>query len=196
MPREYSLKRKSTRQYFERFKFMIADLIATRSEPNEDQLIELTYLSDRLYDEADLGWISAHWLEMRNLSNLQGVLSDRNGCYIDKFEFCKRLISEYNMKLRVGCAYFGKKLIKPNECLLRKRTPNSRNASRSRRRFIGVGYKDHGTMKNIAEDGTPHWKEVSAAQIPDPRKIRPAARRILKLNYGRFRRHPINRQQE
>lgn len=37
------------------------------------------------------------------------------------------------------------------------------NRQRARRRFIGVGYKDKGTMKNLAEDGTPSWQEVATA---------------------------------
>lgn len=29
------------------------------------------------------------------------------------------------------------------------------------KRFIGVGYRDKGTLKNLAYDGSPHWKEVA-----------------------------------
>lgn len=28
--------------------------------------------------------------------------------------------------------------------------------------FIGVGYKDKGTVRNVSRDGTPHWKEVAS----------------------------------
>lgn len=29
------------------------------------------------------------------------------------------------------------------------------------KRYIGVGYRDHGCMKDVAKDGSPHWTEVS-----------------------------------
>jgi len=28
--------------------------------------------------------------------------------------------------------------------------------------FIGVGYRDKGTLRNVAKDGSPHWKEVNS----------------------------------
>lgn len=31
------------------------------------------------------------------------------------------------------------------------------------KRFLGVGYKDKGNRKNIAEDGSPSWQEVASA---------------------------------
>jgi hypothetical protein len=33
-------------------------------------------------------------------------------------------------------------------------------------RFVGVGYKDQGSMRSLSFDGSPHWKEVSG-RIPD-----------------------------
>jgi hypothetical protein len=30
-------------------------------------------------------------------------------------------------------------------------------------RFMGVGYKDHGSLRSLSFDGTPHWKEVATS---------------------------------
>jgi hypothetical protein len=35
--------------------------------------------------------------------------------------------------------------------------------------FIGVGYRDKGTRRIKAEDGTPHWTEVAASSKPERR---------------------------
>lgn len=35
------------------------------------------------------------------------------------------------------------------------------------KRFIGVGYKDIGNMKDLAYDGSPSWQEVAAANLQD-----------------------------
>jgi len=34
-------------------------------------------------------------------------------------------------------------------------------------RRIGVGYRDHGTYRNVATNGTPSWQDVAAAGLPD-----------------------------
>jgi len=35
---------------------------------------------------------------------------------------------------------------------------------RKNKRFLGVGYKDKGNRKNVAEDGSPSWQEVASSQ--------------------------------
>jgi len=41
------------------------------------------------------------------------------------------------------------------------------------KRFIGVGYKDHGNMKKMEVDGTPSWQEVASSDLdlpPNPKE--------------------------
>lgn len=33
------------------------------------------------------------------------------------------------------------------------------------KRFIGVGYQDHGTTQNVAEDASPRWQEIAGARL-------------------------------
>lgn len=49
------------------------------------------------------------------------------------------------------------------------RTSNSELKSKtSPKRFIGVGYRDHGTARDSARDGSPSWQEVVGARLyPD-----------------------------
>lgn len=35
----------------------------------------------------------------------------------------------------------------------------------SQKRFIGVGYQDHGTARDVAFDGSPRWQEVVGARL-------------------------------
>jgi hypothetical protein len=111
-------------------------------------------------------------------------------------EVITNVLRAFGSKLRVHCAYFGKKLLNPPKSLLRKRSPYSNKSRAIRKKYIGVGYKDHGTMRNDAIDGSPHWKEVSSQNFEEHPPIRKEEITILKTNYWFFRRHPVNNQLE
>jgi hypothetical protein len=50
------------------------------------------------------------------------------------------------------------------EMFIRKKVP-PRTQRLPPKRFIGVGYRDTGTCRNVAEDGTPRWQEVASKQL-------------------------------
>jgi hypothetical protein len=94
------------------------------------------------------------------------------------------------MKVKLGRAYFGKKVQAPPRVLLRVRLSTNEKAKPVRRRYFGVGYKDHGTMRNIAKDGSPDWKEVCSS-LHEEEKPRYSNKEMnmLGIFYQRFHRY-------
>jgi len=163
----YSLKgRVSPRVALERTKFLILDLIVRKSKPTELESMELTYLFLRLFDEVDEVFIERYRKLICELKQVTTFLLDFNNSPEMNANMASIFLHSYDSELKLHNAYFGKRNLDPPKCLLRKRSPNSGKNYRARKRFLGVGYKDHGTMKNMAYDGSPSWQEVSAANLP------------------------------
>jgi hypothetical protein len=169
----YSLRGTKSTEYFERYKFLLLKIIAEPEQPTENEVLELTLLKLRLDDEADVCFIRAHKVILRDLELLYDVFKNKRSplSHQDKQLRALSLIDSYSMKVKPGRAYFGKKVQAPSRCLLRTRLSTNEKPKRFRRRYFGVGYKDHGTMRNIAKDGSPHWKEV-CSRIPEVERPR------------------------
>lgn len=84
-------------------------------------------------------------------------------------------------------AYFGWANLFNVKRFLRRVYPNDRRV-RKIKRFIGVGYKDTGTMKNIAEDCSPSWQEVAAVDLglPPPLKETDPAYSLILNDWDAF----------
>lgn len=88
-------------------------------------------------------------------------------------------------------AYFGwAKLFNVNR-FVRSISPRERSRKRAKR-FIGVGYKDKGTMKNPATDSTPAWQDVAAVdlKLPPPASETDRAYKLYWTNWG-YRKDPF-----
>jgi len=166
----YFLKGGSSRVYLERFKFLLLQLLATSLPPTADEELELLYLKVRLLDETDINFIRAHKLILHEAMLVYDVLQNKKSklSFEQKVLRVKKLLASYQSKLKVGNAYFGKVYSLAPPSMLGKRHSSWKRKSRVVRRYIGVGYKDQGTMRNIAKDGSPGWKEVCVANIPGP----------------------------
>lgn len=186
-----SLKGASSSKVFARYKFLLLDIIVRPEQPTEDEVLELYYLKLRLMDEADISFIRAHSVVLRDLTLLNDVLiRDNRLTFHQKQQQALRLIDSYQMEVKPGNAYYGKKVQAPVPSLLLKRVP-SRVRHKRRKRFIGVGYKDHGTMRNIATNGSPDWKEVCSSNIEEsvwPRYTE-KEKDMLGIFYRRFHRY-------
>lgn len=156
----YSLKRTKTSEYLERFKFLLLNLIVEERRPTEEELLELTYIRLRILDETDIGFVQSNKLQIREIFGVHKILTSRGPVEVN-CSVARRYLEGYDSKIRIHNAYFGRLKQNPTRVLLKKRSTESQRKIAVRRRFIGVGYRDHGTMKNIATDGSPHWKEVS-----------------------------------
>lgn len=186
------LKRVSSTKIFERYKFLLLKLIVEPEQPTEDEVQEATLLKVRLLDEADVNFIRAHSVVLRDLTLLNDVLfKDSRLSYQQKQQQALRLIDSYQMEVKPGNAYFGKRVQAPVPTLLTKRAYLSQRRNRVRKRYIGVGYKDHGTMRNIAEDGSPDWKEVCSSLKEEVERPRYTEKELdmLGIFYKRFRRY-------
>lgn len=103
--------------------------------------------------EKDLS--DSHWL-MEDLSEAVEF-----PCHLNlKSEKDKILIKNECPIILEPNAYFGlKKQLrqKPYSVILRRHLPTRKAKPKP---YVGVGYRDKGSLKNIAKDGSPHWKEV------------------------------------
>jgi hypothetical protein len=187
-----SLRGTGSRKYFERYKFLLLKITVDPEQPTESEVQELTLLKLRLDDEADVCFIRAHKLVLRDLELIYDVLINAPSqlSFQDKQFRVLRLIDSYSMKVKPGNAYFGKKVQAPPRSLLRTRLSTNEKARPVRKRYFGVGYKDHGTMRNIAKDGSPDWKEVCSC-IPEVDRPRYSNKEmeILGIFYRRFHRY-------
>lgn len=64
-------------------------------------------------------------------------------------------------------AYFGWVRFFRIETYLRRINRNLNPRPRPKR-FVGVGYQDHGTARNLSVDANPSWQEVAGARITSP----------------------------
>lgn len=109
------------------------------------------------------------------------------------FEGSKQVFQqEAELLLRQGVlpsahAYFGWANLFNVKRFLRVTYPNNKRDRRIKR-FIGVGYKDKGTMKNIAEDCSPSWQEVAAVDLglPPPLKETDPIYELILTNWEAF----------
>lgn len=103
--------------------------------------------------EKDLS--DSHWL----LEDLSEAIEFP--CHLNlKSEKDKMLIKNECPIILEPNAYFGmKKQLrqKPFSVILRRLLPKRKAKPKP---YVGVGYRDKGSLKNTAKDGSPHWKEV------------------------------------
>lgn len=144
----------------ERLKFLILDIIACERKPTEDEILELNLLFFRIGDEADICFIQRYKILFKDLENLRNIILSKATSHIAS-SVAKKYLEQFNCEVQIHNSYFGRRNQNPPPSLLRKRNRNNAKNFRNRKRFLGVGYKDHGTMKNIATDGSPTWQEVA-----------------------------------
>lgn len=190
--RVYSLKGANTKDLYRRYKYLLTDLIATGREVQTDELIELTYLKDRLFNEANVHWIHSRCDDLRNLSSLQDILISGPRFGLSPSELCKGQIKLRRMNINVGCSYFGQKYNVPPKSLLVVRSPYRKRTRAPRaKKFIGVGYRDQGNMKNLAIDGSPSWKEVSSYELPNVKRFSFYGAVTCMEKFADFPNHPV-----
>jgi hypothetical protein len=180
------LKGASSRTVLERTKFLTLTVIVENRRPTEYEVVELTYLLDRLFDEADISFVQRYSKLIREISATIFLIKNKVLPAEVNSQIARNYLRQVDSELKIHNAYFGRKEQNPPKSLLRLRTAQSMKRP-IRKRFIGVGYKDHGTMKNIATDGTPSWKEVSSFNSTEE-KYWEGIDRIwyLELTYERF----------
>jgi hypothetical protein len=98
--------------------------------------------------------------------------------------------------LGLGHDYFGN-YSKIGDKSLLVRSPARKRKYRVPKRYIGVGYRDKGNMKNKAEDGTPCWQEVcSALRSEEETELQGWQKRAFVSVYGGFYRKGWNDEED
>lgn len=182
------LKGSNSRAVLERTKYLTLTVIVENRRPTEEEEIEFTYLLDRLFDEADICFVRRYSKLIREISATILLLKNKHLPAEVTTNMARKYLEQFQSELKVHNAYYGLRNQNPPKCLLKIRSRHTRKIP-IRRRFIGVGYKDHGTMKNIAKDNSPHWKEVCSFNST-PEKYEEGIERdsVLELIYGKFKR--------
>lgn len=138
-----------------------------------EELHALYLLHDRLSTCTDRGWVekNSNWftnsIRLFNYFTLYLGQRENPRCEFDRV--AKN--SFFTHGLMTPHAYFGSRtflnvrnvLRKVNLALKKKPRPSNR---------IGVGYRDHGTARDVAFDGSPSWQEVAVAHLP-PKSTNP-----------------------
>jgi hypothetical protein len=132
----------------------------------ESEVYALYLLHDRLSTVKDRGWVGKYF----NWFSRSVKLFNYFTLYLNQRESPKVLFDEvaknsfFSSGLFSACAYFGRRTFFNVMNVLRRKNLNLRKKSREPNR-IGVGYRDHGTARNPALDGSPSWEEVATAHL-------------------------------
>lgn len=133
----------------------------------EEELFIIIGMYDQLETCENYDFVITRRMKLIKLQTLVEILIN---CKARPYRTNRVYNSEYDFLLRSGIIpnafeYFGwEKHYHPNK-FVRRYSQKDRRIKKVRR-FIGVGYKDQGNMKNIALDGTPSWQEVANSKLP------------------------------
>jgi hypothetical protein len=181
----YRLKGAKLTEYFRRYRYLLLKAMVEQSRFTEVERMELFFLRDALYGVKDKLFIKKHYKELKTLNLI--FISEQNG-----FDYTKGFSREVIMiilrqqNLGLGHDYYGN-YSKIGEKSLLVRSPVNRRKYRVPKRYIGVGYRDKGNMKNKAEDGTPCWQEVcSALRSEEETELQGWQKRAFVSVYGGF----------
>jgi hypothetical protein len=181
----YRLKGARLTEYFRRYRYMLLKAMVDQSRFSEVERMELFFLRDSLYGVKDRLFINKHYKELKTLNLI--FISEQNG-----FDYSKGFSKEVIMiilrqeNLGLGHDYYGN-YSKIGEKSLLVRFPVNRRKYRVPKRYIGVGYRDKGNMKNKAKDGTPCWQEVcSALRSEEETELQGWQKRAFVSVYGGF----------
>ena len=148
------------------WKYLLSKLVyeGKDSLSSEEEFI-LPLLHDKLSCCKDRGWVDKYfnWFEHTKRIYSYFTLYQRNR---DKFPWSQEVIENPHFKgcLFSACAFFGRRSFLNVRMVLRKINLRLKKPPRPRNR-IGVGYRDHGTARDVALDGSPSWQEVAAAHL-------------------------------
>jgi hypothetical protein len=146
------------------WKFLLSKLVYEGGDSlSEQEEFVLWLLHDRLSTVRDRGWIEKNsvWFETTKRIFNYFTLYTRSR---DRMVWFNTVILNpfFSGSLFSACAFFGRRTFFNVKDVLRRINLESRKTSRPPNR-IGVGYRDHGTARDVAFDGSPSWQEVAIA---------------------------------
>jgi hypothetical protein len=182
----YTLKGSTLTQKFERLKFGLLVCAAENRGMTELELLEFEMIIDQIEGVKDPSWINSNVCiatEAKQLFQLLFSITTPEERSISVKNFLTK-----SHHLKIHNAYYGRTKQNPVKSLLRGRNRMSPIKSRPKR-FIGVGYRDKGNKRNVAEDGSPRWEEVYNPEKDKEVELSPMQKQFLGAVFGNFRNH-------
>jgi len=148
------------------WKFLLSKLVYEGKDSlgiEEEFVLPLLY--DRLSNCTDRGWVRKYydWFEQTKRIYSFFTLYQRQR---DTFRGSWKVVKDpfFSGSLYSACAFFGRRTFLNVRMVLRRINLKLKKRPRPPNR-IGVGYRDHGTARDVAFDGSPSWQEVAAAHL-------------------------------
>jgi hypothetical protein len=161
-----NLKRNTTKRQFLFFRFLLTKFVEGTEENwrEEDTLLiillfdKLTEVRDPSFRRRTLYYFSGIENLIRRIGRLPYQEAKKDGLFtVDRPSLFRLLLDNFALFGLVG-----NEELKINEIVSCRFNPSS--STRKQKRFIGVGYKDKGTLKNKVYDGSPGWTEVASCE--------------------------------
>jgi len=146
------------------WKFLLSKLVY--EGPNsltEQEEFVLPLLYVRLSSVKDFGWVEKNFVWFEQTTRIFKYFSQFQR-HRDTFPWSQSVVNNpfFSGSLYSACAFFGRRTILNVRMVLRKINLRLKKRPRPPNR-IGVGYRDHGTARDVAFDGSPSWQEVAVA---------------------------------
>jgi len=184
-----SVRKRGLSSTWDSVRFLMSKAVYEPTEITIKDLFVLDHQFERLLAVRDYSWNLKYRKMLLHASNnfslvrsiLDGKLSASNGLKtILNFSSGGFLLSAH--------AYFGRRksfrisrwFVRENKRLLSKPRPQ---------RFVGVGYRDHGTCRVPSNDASPSWQEVASSNVESPKREFPDCVRFCdQFTYSHFER--------
>lgn len=166
----YELRNISPTIALKKLRYLLAKIYYEEKDCTKLELIEIYLIHDKLREITDICWALRYNRWMVNLSMLFPVFTNNNLNHTVKFNVLRRIYISMQMSfLPSPRAYFGRKDTVLSVRLIRKIWRKHKERKRPKK-FVGVGYRDQGTCRNLAKDGSPSWQEVANSRVSEERK--------------------------
>jgi len=148
------------------WKFLLSKLVYDGKDSlSEQEIFALHLLHEKLSRCTDRGWVEKYFNWFESTKRLFQYFTQYQRAR-DKFPWSQQVVENpfFSDGLYSACAFFGRRTFLNVRMVLRKINLRLKKPPRPPNR-IGVGYRDHGTARDVALDGSPSWQEVAAAHL-------------------------------
>jgi len=148
------------------WKFLLSKLkYEGKDSLSSQEIFALHLLHEKLSRCTDKGWVEKYFNWFDSSKRMFRYFSDYQRAR-DKFPWSQEVVDNpfFSESLYSACAFFGRRSFLNVGMVLRKVNLRLKKRPRPPNR-IGVGYRDHGTARDVAFDGSPSWQEVASAHL-------------------------------
>jgi len=160
--------RGTIREQFNAWKFLLSKLVYEGFESLSEKEIHCLYLLKvRLTSVRDMSWIVQNFNSFKLTKRIFGAFQNMVQSGRCRNFWNQEILKNpfFSQGLLTPCDYFGRRTFFNVKTVLRRVNLALKKKPRQPNR-IGVGYRDHGTARDVAWDGSPTWQEVAVALQP------------------------------